>query len=239
MITSPPHYPEWKTHDGYGHWAHKRLERGLEVTRLRHMLPSSSTGVARLLSEISFGVRLMFTDWGRPDAVVLVSPALFSCAVALMRANLFRGRIPTVLWVQDVYGLGMVETGSGSHRVGSLMTKIEGRTMRSAKGVAVIHDRFKARLIQRMNSPSSNINVIRNWSHRTPPASINRIAIRQKMNWAEDTTVVLHAGNMGVKQGLENVVCAARLAHERGEKVLFVLFAHPLPLALTAATPRS
>jgi glycosyltransferase involved in cell wall biosynthesis len=35
--------------------------------------------------------------------------------------------------------------------------------------------------------------------------------------------VVLHAGNMGHKQGLEQVIAAARLAAERGEPVRFVL----------------
>lgn len=39
-------------------------------------------------------------------------------------------------------------------------------------------------------------------------------------------TVVLHAGNMGVKQALGNVVEASRVADERDEPVLFVLMGH-------------
>ena len=226
VVTSPPHYPEWKTHDGYGHWAHVQLERGVEVVRLRHILPVPPTGVARLLSELSFGFRLMFAHWGKPDAVILVSPALFSCAIALLRSKLSPRSPVTVMWVQDVYGLGMAETGSSKQTVADIMTKIEARILKSAGAVAVIHDRFKRQLVERMGVPEAAVHVIRNWSHLPPTPQIDRAAVRQEMDWPESTTVVLHAGNMGVKQGLENVIHAARLAHEQHEDVLFVLMGH-------------
>lgn len=43
------------------------------------------------------------------------------------------------------------------------------------------------------------------------------------MGWNARDVVVLHAGNMGIKQGLENVVETARLAEIRGSAVRFVL----------------
>lgn len=45
------------------------------------------------------------------------------------------------------------------------------------------------------------------------------------MNWESlaDHTIVLHAVNIGTKQGLENVVEAAALADKTSEKVMFVL----------------
>jgi hypothetical protein len=39
-------------------------------------------------------------------------------------------------------------------------------------------------------------------------------------------TVVLHAGNMGAKQALGNVIEASRLAAQRDEPVLFVLMGY-------------
>ena len=47
--------------------------------------------------------------------------------------------------------------------------------------------------------------------------------MRAAHGWPSTDTVALHAGNMGVKQGLENVVEAARLADARGLPIRFVL----------------
>ena len=43
------------------------------------------------------------------------------------------------------------------------------------------------------------------------------------MGWPPDETIVLHAGAMGLKQGLENVVDAAALADEQNRPIRFVL----------------
>ena len=47
--------------------------------------------------------------------------------------------------------------------------------------------------------------------------------VRTRLGWASNDVVVLHAGNMGKKQGLENVIAAARLADKSNSRVRFVL----------------
>jgi glycosyltransferase involved in cell wall biosynthesis len=48
--------------------------------------------------------------------------------------------------------------------------------------------------------------------------------VRARLGWHRDETIVLHTGNMGLKQDLGNVIAAARLADERGAAdVRFVL----------------
>ena len=47
--------------------------------------------------------------------------------------------------------------------------------------------------------------------------------VRRSYGWASDEIIVVHTGNMGIKQGLHHVVDAGRLAHQRGERVRFVL----------------
>lgn len=64
--------------------------------------------------------------------------------------------------------------------------------------------------------------VIRNWSHIPTLAQINREEIRARLGWGPEL-VVLHAGNIGVKQGMENVVDAAKLAQQNGDPVRFVI----------------
>jgi glycosyltransferase involved in cell wall biosynthesis len=47
--------------------------------------------------------------------------------------------------------------------------------------------------------------------------------MRRQLGWGDDETVVLHSGAMGVKQGLETVVEAARLADAQSRPIRFVL----------------
>jgi glycosyltransferase involved in cell wall biosynthesis len=47
--------------------------------------------------------------------------------------------------------------------------------------------------------------------------------VRERLGLPKDAAICLHAGNMGYKQNLENVIECARLAAERDGRLLFVL----------------
>ena len=220
VVSAHPHYPAWKFADGYGQWSATTVEDSVRVQRLRHYLPARPQGARRLLSELSFGLRLLTQRIGRADVVLLVSPALFSSAVALLRFPL---RHPTVLWVQDLYSLGVAETGAGGAFVQRFVTVVERWAVRRASHVVVIHDRFRAHMTEVLGVPVDGVTVRRNWSHLEPVEAGDRAAARRRLGWSDDETIVLHAGNQGAKQGLGNVVQAARLADEREEPVRFVL----------------
>jgi colanic acid biosynthesis glycosyl transferase WcaI len=222
VVTAHPHYPEWRIHDGYGGWSTREELRGVPVHRVRHYVPRKPWGVRRLLSELTLGVRFLTARWHRPDVVLLVSPALFASGAALLRARWSR-RVTTAVWVQDLYSLGVVETGTGGGAAASLIRAVESWTLRRADGVAVIHDRFRDVAVNQLGASPQRTEVIRNWSHVPPPPPVDRDEVRRRLGWPADHTVVLHAGNMGIKQGLENVVEAGRLADQAGAPVLFVL----------------
>jgi colanic acid biosynthesis glycosyl transferase WcaI len=222
-LTAHPHYPEWKVRAGYGQWTSTEVIDGVPVTRLRHYVPAKPGGLNRMVSELTFGVRLLFARWGQPDVIVMVSPALFSTALAMLRAKL-SPRPPVVnVWVQDIYSLGITETGMGNGSVARFITWVEKTTLKAASGVVVIHDRFGDYLSGPLGIAAEKIEVVRNWTHLDPRSTTNVASTRALHGWADDETVVLHAGNMGVKQGLENVVNAAVLAEQQGRRVKFVL----------------
>lgn len=223
VLTAHPHYPDWKIKPGYGQWSRSEHLDGVDVTRLRHYVPATPKGLRRLLSEISFGARLGGHRWKDVDAIVAVSPALVSSAIAAFRARLTHRNVPFIVWVQDLYTLGLSETGQAGGAVVRLMSMIEGWLLRSADRVVVIHDRFATRVAEDFGVPRDRIEVVRNWTHLAPAKAVDVASTRAQFGWAEDEEVVLHAGNMGVKQGLGNVIDAARLAAERGERVRFVL----------------
>jgi colanic acid biosynthesis glycosyl transferase WcaI len=222
VLTTMPHYPEWRIRAGYnGARRHEWLD-GVSVTRLRHYVPARPTGVRRLLSEISFGLRAVLSGWGHPDLAVFVSPALFSTAIGMARALLLG--IPTVIWVQDVYSLGMTETRgkTATGRVARAIASIESAVLMKATGVAVIHDRLKP-VVERLGVSSERVEVVRNWTHLRPDAPMPRDEVRSRLSWSDDETVVLHTGAIGRKQDLDTVVSAARIADAKGAKVRFVL----------------
>jgi colanic acid biosynthesis glycosyl transferase WcaI len=223
VITAHPHYPEWKVHSGFGGWTRLDVIDGVPVTRLKHYVPAKPGGLNRLVSELSFGLRVLFARWGRPDVVVMVSPALFATAIAMLRARLNPRRPRVNVWVQDIYSLGITETGMGRGPAARIIAGVERVTLRAAAGVVVIHDRFGEYLSRQLGVRPERIEVVRNWTHLDDVRSTDVSATRSRHGWRTDETVALHAGNMGVKQGLENVVNAARLADERGDPVRFVL----------------
>ncbi len=100
---------------------------------------------------------------------------------------------------------------------------VEQWLLRSASAVVVIHDRFADRVHQDFRVPRERIVVVRNWTHLPPMPVVDVAEVRRRNGWADDEIVVVHTGNMGVKQGLHHVVDAGRLAHQRGERVRFVL----------------
>ncbi|MDQ0734045.1 glycosyltransferase family 4 protein [Arthrobacter agilis] len=218
-----PHYPEWQVRAGYSGWQSSETVKDVQVKRLRHYVPSNPTALRRLHLELSFGLRLLFARWSKPDVVLVVTPALFSSALVLLRTRFGLRRPATGIWVQDIYSRGLDEISKGPSMLVSAMRHFEGFVLRSATGVCVIHERFKDYVVSGLGVDHKNVAVIRNWAHLDTQPSSLRSSTRLKWGWQDQDIVVLHAGNMGAKQGLTNVVNAAALATQRDSPVHFVL----------------
>lgn len=222
VITGYPHYPGWKLQDGFVGWKSVEVINSVHVHRLRHFIPNRVNSLARMHLELSFGVRLLFARWNKPDVVVVVSPALFASLFAILRARFGLRRPASGIWVQDIYSRGIAELNNERSLSARVMQHVEGAILKSASRVTVIHDRFKRYISASLGVRESDISVIRNWTHLAATQT-DRISERARWGWSEKDIVVLHAGNMGVKQSLENVVEAARLADSQSPRVRFVL----------------
>lgn len=223
LFTAHPHYPEWRVAEGYGEWSRREELGGVEILRMLHFVPERPSPVRRAISEVTFGARQLFTRWGRPSVMVAVSPAMMSSALVRLRSLLTHRKTPFVVWVQDLYGIGISETGQGGGAAARVIRGIEGWLLRSASTVVVIHDRFADRVHEDFGVPRERIAVVRNWTHLPPLPTVDIAAVRAAHGWADDEIVVVHTGNMGVKQGLHHVVGAGRLAAQTNQRVRFVL----------------
>lgn len=225
VITGVPHYPEWRVAPQY-RWTWKSIETidDVPVTRLRHSVPRRVTTSGRLLMEGTFGVRAALSNWDRPDVVICVTPALISTALLCMKFRALGPHRPALgVWVQDLYSAGLAETQLAGSAASGAASQLESWVLGQADGVAVIHDRLRNRLLDSLGVNPVKVTTIRNWSHVSSGARSDRDAHRKRLGWAPDEIVVLHAGNMGVKQGLDNVVRAAELADRKNPKIRFVL----------------
>jgi colanic acid biosynthesis glycosyl transferase WcaI len=222
-LVAHPHYPEWKIWSGYGQWRTLQQLDGVQVDRRRHYVPQPPRGIRRLISELSFGMRLSFARMDSPSVVIALSPALFSTALVALRLRLTPNRPPLIVWVQDIYSLGLAETGEGGGIARKITRWVEGRTLRAADRVVVLHPRFADFVTTQLGVAPQRVVVHRNWTHLPPSDPVDPGYAKSALGWPTDKTLAVHTGNMGAKQGLENVVDAARIADMKDLPIHFVL----------------
>ena len=219
VVTAHPHYPAWQISKGYGAWRQDERDADVAVRRLRHYVPANPTGPTRVLSEVSFAARALASGVRRPDIVITISPALLPVLSARALAN--RWGVPLGVVVQDLYSRAMVEVGLLGDKSGGPATRLESFALKGADGLVAIHERFAQTMVNTLGVDEDRITVIPNWTHVSPPAG-HRKETRRRLGWGSEI-VVLHAGNMGAKQGLEHVVEAAALADHSDDLLRVVL----------------
>jgi glycosyltransferase involved in cell wall biosynthesis len=211
VLTGMPYYPQWKIPVEYRRKMRASEERnGVKVHRLRTYVPRKQDAVRRIAFEGGFFVNGALTrQVDPPDVVIGVVPTLSGAGLAATLAH--RHRVPYGLIFQDLVGAAAQQSGiRGGKRVAKVTRDLEGRLARSAGRIAVISPGFIAYLEQ-VGVPRDRLVHIRNWSHLPQPTAVSD-DVRARLGWSPDDIVVLHAGAMGLKQGLENVVDTARLA---------------------------
>ena len=177
VLTTFPHYPQWRIAEGYGGFRAREQRKDVEVRRLRHYVPSRPVGVPRAISEITFGLHAASVPWSRPDVVICPSPALLSTALVRLRSRAAFG-----VQIQDLYSVGVEET-RGAGPVTRALAAVEARVLRGADGVAVIHDRFRDRVVNDLGVAPDRVRVIRNWTHLPSNVAADRHQTRRDLGW--------------------------------------------------------
>lgn len=217
VATGFPHYPEWRS-SGRGLIGARERCNGVEIRRRRHYVPRHQSATTRALYEGSL-CTLGLTALPRraPDAIVGVSPTLAGAVLARTAAALY-GR-PYGVVFQDLQGIGALQSGvEGGRRIATLVERAELRVAREAAVVGVIAQGFRA-YFEAHGIDAARIHDLRNWSQDADVREV-RDETRRRLGWEPDDFVCLHAGNMGHKQGLENVLYAAALIDDPHVKIV-------------------
>ena len=223
VLTGYPHYPQWKRLSGHSGMRSDFEIGAVRVRRLNHYVPRGASLIGRMAMETTFGLQLVTSRWHRPEVLICISPPLLAVGMSAIRARLSRRRPAIGIVVHDLYGRGVAETAKLSSFGAAAVTACESATLRLADGVAVIHAGFTTDLVEQLNVDPAKIRQIRNWAHVQSSDPSTSAAFRVAHGWGPDDVIVLHAGNMGHKQGLENVIAAAQLAARDGSRARFVL----------------
>ncbi|HEY7031517.1 MAG TPA: WcaI family glycosyltransferase [Thermomicrobiales bacterium] len=222
VIAGMPYYPQWRVAAGYrGRWRLRETRHGVALHRFRQYVPGNQSALRRALFEATFLAHAATArGLDRPDLVFGVLPSLSDGVLAATLAR--RHRVPLALLVQDLVGQSAAQSGiAGGGKVVGVTRSVEGWVARQASGIAVVAEGFRPPLMA-LGVPPERIVRVRNWTH-IKPGTAPRDATRARLAFPVDKTVCLHAGNMGLKQGLENLVDCARLALAAAPDLLFVL----------------
>jgi glycosyltransferase involved in cell wall biosynthesis len=223
VLTGFPDYPGGHVYPGWRQrWRHQTHSERLTVRRVpRYSGGDGSTG-ARMASYLSFagsagliGRRYLA---GVDALYVFQLPATTFATAGLLR---LLGRIPTVLHVQDVWPDEENATGAAaeanrwSGRIGTTMRRI----YEAADGIAVTAPSMR-HLVVAGGADPARVRVVLNWTderifHPAEASPAARRLIRR-----DGRCVVMHAGTIGARQGLETAVRAAAALDQTMDLVL-------------------
>ncbi|EFL03856.1 LOW QUALITY PROTEIN: glycosyl transferase, partial [Streptomyces sp. SPB78] len=88
---------------------------------------------------------------------------------------------------------------AAANRAAKVAARAESFALRRATLVGIIHETFRAK-VEALGVAPERVRLVPNWSHVTSPTG-DREATRARLGWAPGETVVVHSGNMGLKQG--------------------------------------
>ncbi len=217
VITAPPYYPEWQVGKHYSSWRYRREEGAATVWRCPLYVPKQPSTLKRLIHLGSFALSSFFPlmaqrRW-KPDRIIGVVPTLFCTPGMRLLGKLSGAR--TLLHIQDyevdaMLGLGMAGKGKGG-KVARLASAFERNGLHNVDYVSTI-SRSMMNKAQEKGVAAEKVIFFPNWSEvarfrDVAPADV--AALRAQLGLAEAHKIVLYSGNIGEKQGLENVIDAA------------------------------
>jgi glycosyltransferase involved in cell wall biosynthesis len=211
VLTSLPHYPWWRIPSEFAHLGEGTGDHnGVSIIRAKHLVPPKMNALLRMRFETSLWWNLRRVSKSMVgsdfDLVIACIPTVAAGIIGKRIAKNLG--IPFGLIVQDLSGAGAKQSGL---RGGAVISKIahfvEGRALHGADSLVVVSPAMRD-VVVGLGVPESRITQITNYSARAI-SKLDKNSARSRFGWASDDFVVIHTGNMGAKQDLENVVGAA------------------------------
>jgi colanic acid biosynthesis glycosyl transferase WcaI len=217
VIAAPPHYPEWQLHEGYTmRFPYTEIVSGVPVRRVPIWLNGKP---ARAHQRIAFNLSFVLsTIWQglrsrKPDLIICMTPPIMAGLSARLLARL-RG-VPYMIMLNDLELQLAAQLGQlRSPTVLRIARQVERQALVGATAVSVLSESFGA-YVRAQGIAARKVHLVPDWVDTSfiQPLPRNRY-LTERCGLPFETPVVLHAGNMGEKQGLETLVrCGPLVAH--------------------------
>ena len=230
VITAPPYYPEWQVDEDYSSWRYRREEGAATVWRCPLYVPKQPSTLKRLIHLGSFALSSFFPlmaqrRW-KPDRIIGVVPTLFCTPGMRLLGKLSGAR--TLLHIQDyevdaMLGLGMAGKGKGG-KVAKLASAFERSSLHNVDYVSTI-SRSMMNKAQEKGVAAEKVIFFPNWSEVArfrDVTAVEAAALREQLGLPDAKKIILYSGNIGEKQGLENVIDAAEKLRDQPWQFMIV-----------------
>ena len=211
VLTSLPHYPWWRVPSEFAHLGEGAgTHNDVSIIRAKHLVPPKMNALMRMRFETSLWWNLRRVSKAMVgndfDLVIACIPTVAAGIIGKRIAKNLG--IPFGLIVQDLSGAGAKQSGlRGGAVISKIAHTVEGRALHGADCLVVVSPAMRD-VVAGLGVPESRITQITNYSARAI-SNFDIASVRSRFGWASDDFVVIHTGNMGAKQDLENVVRAA------------------------------
>ncbi|MGE0444442.1 MAG: glycosyltransferase family 4 protein [Vicinamibacterales bacterium] len=158
----------------------------------------------------------------RPDVVVAMTdpPIIGLAALALAR----RAGAPFVSWCQDIFPeVAVLLEDFQSSAVNRALSAVNRFQLSQAAAIVALGETMKHRLVTGKGADPQRIHIVDNWADCSQITPGDRVTSWAEAQGLADRFVVLHAGNLGLSQDLDNLMhAAARLRRRPDILFLFV-----------------
>jgi colanic acid biosynthesis glycosyl transferase WcaI len=228
VVTTAPHFPQWKTFEGYSSWRYSRevwlpgngSSGSLRVIRCPAWIPRDPRGWNRIIYLASFALSsappmLQQVLW-RPDLVLMIEPTMFCAPHALFVAK--ASGSGSWLHIQDFEIDAAFRLGGLPSRLKQLAQKVERFLISKFDRVSTISDRMRERVSAKGVDPAKSI-LFPNWVETAAiyPMTTSANAFREQLGIANGAIVALYSGSMGTKHALKLLVDASRRLASRSD----------------------
>ncbi len=226
VLTGFPHYPGGKLKAGYSlaPWLRETIH-GVPVLRMFEIPYHSRNRFLRIINYLSFllsaPIGALFVP--KIDVIYVWHPPLTVGIAAWIISKI--KRVPFVYDVQDIWGgfvvlSGMIREGTFSVK---LIRGIEKFVAKRAAKLIVQTEAGRDYFLER-GIADNKIAILPNWIDEKEFGSGSKTPeenIRREFGWADDF-IVLFAGNLGIVQGLETVLNAAKEIRNSNTRIVLM-----------------
>jgi colanic acid biosynthesis glycosyl transferase WcaI len=223
VITAVPHYPTGQVTKAFrGKWVWQSVESGVKVMRVG--LPSVNRAklAQRLVQFVCYQIGATLVGWNQEYDVILAANPSLTVGLPFAFLGVFRHK-PIVFSIQDLYpDVGIALGIFKSKFIINVVAYFERYCMQRSTIVQIISNSFRPSL-HALGIPDDKMALVYNWVDTDLIHPVSKDNSFARENNLVNRFVVLYAGNIGLSQGLEQVLDAAELLTDHDDLLfLFV-----------------